>query len=74
MQDSLKKVAVTESKSTVGSGPLIPSRDWTNTDGHTITAAVKSASASNVIFLMTNGKSVDYPLAILDAAISVVTH
>jgi len=63
VQDALKKVAVTVSKPTAANGPLIPSRDWTNTDGHTITAAVKSASSSNVIFLMTNGKTVEYPLA-----------
>ncbi len=63
VHDALKKVTVAVSKSTAASGPLIPSRDWTNTDGHTITAAVKSASTSNVSFIMTNGKIVDYPLA-----------
>ena len=63
VHDALTKVAVAANKSTAAKGPLIPSRDWTNTDGNTITAAVKSASAGNVVFLMTNGKTVDYPLA-----------
>lgn len=63
VKDSLKKVVAAEGKPATSGGPLIPSRDWTNTDGHTITAAVKSATSSDVTFLMPNGSAVVYPLA-----------
>lgn len=41
---------------------LVPSREWTNTDGKTIRAAVKAADATNVSFLTDNGQVVSYPL------------
>ena len=63
VKDALKKVIAVGSKPSASAGPLIPSRDWTNADGHTITAAVKSATASDVTFLMPNGNAVVYPLA-----------
>jgi len=46
----------------VASGPLIPTRAWTNSDGHEIRAAVKTADASKVTFLLPNNKEVAYPL------------
>ncbi len=49
--------------STPPAGPLIASRAWTNSDGKEIRAAVKSADATTVTFLMDNGKEVKYPLA-----------
>ncbi len=48
------------------SGPLIPSRAWTNTQGQKITAAVKSADDTKAVFQMPNGKVVDYDLSKLD--------
>lgn len=41
---------------------LIEQRSWTNAEGQTIRAAVKKADDSNVTFLMTNGKTVEYSL------------
>ncbi|MCF7732363.1 MAG: TlpA family protein disulfide reductase [Akkermansiaceae bacterium] len=46
----------------VASGPLIPTRTWTNAEGREIRAAVKSVDETKVAFLMTNGKLVSYPL------------
>jgi thiol-disulfide isomerase/thioredoxin len=43
--------------------PLIDTRSWTNADGKEIRAAVKSADATNVTFIMDGGKEVKYPLA-----------
>jgi thiol-disulfide isomerase/thioredoxin len=43
-------------------GALIPTRTWTNLDGREISAAVKRADATNVTFLMPNGKEVAYRL------------
>ena len=48
------------------SGPMIPSRAWTNTQGQKITAAVKSADDTKVVFQLPNGKSVEYELTKLD--------
>lgn len=45
-----------------GGGTLIPTRTWTNSDGREISAAVKRADATNVTFLMPNGKEVAYRL------------
>ena len=39
------------------------SQDWTNTDGKTITAAVKSVTDEKLIFIMPNGKEMPYLLA-----------
>ncbi len=39
------------------------SQDWTNKDGKTITAAVKSVSQEDLIFIMPNGKEIRYLLA-----------
>lgn len=47
---------------TVSSGPLIPSRAWTNPQGQKITAAVKSADDTKVVFQMVGGKVVEYEL------------
>lgn len=43
-------------------GPLIPSRDWTNAQGQKITASVKSADDTKVVFQLANGKVVEYDL------------
>jgi thiol-disulfide isomerase/thioredoxin len=42
--------------------PLVASRAWTNSEGKSITAAVKSVDDAKVVFIMTNGKEVTYPL------------
>lgn len=47
---------------------LAPQQAWTNADGKTITAAILTADANSVIFLMPDGKSVAYPVAKLSAA------
>lgn len=44
------------------SGLLAESQTWTNTDGKTITAAVKSVDGTNVIFVM-SGREVPYQIA-----------
>ena len=54
--------AETKPSAVASSGPLIPSRAWTNAQGQKITAAVKSADDSKVVFQMTNGKVVEYAL------------
>jgi thiol-disulfide isomerase/thioredoxin len=41
---------------------LIEEREWTNATGGKIRAAVQSADETKVTFLMSNGKSVGYPL------------
>jgi thiol-disulfide isomerase/thioredoxin len=63
VEDALKQVgAAPATPSTTPAGPLIASRAWTNSDGQSITAAVKSADATTVTFIMANGKVVAYPL------------
>ena len=42
---------------------LIPSRAWTNAEGKSITAAVRSIDGSTVTFVMPDGKEVPYPVA-----------
>ncbi|MCG8601982.1 MAG: hypothetical protein MI807_17705 [Verrucomicrobiales bacterium] len=44
------------------SGLLAESQIWTNTDGKTITAAVKSVDGTNVVFVM-SGREVPYQIA-----------
>lgn len=39
-----------------------PSQEWTNTDGKKITAAIQSVKEDAVVFLMPDGRSLDYPL------------
>lgn len=51
------------SSATTAAAPLIATRAWTNADGKEIRAAVKSADATTVTFLMDGGKEVKYPLA-----------
>lgn len=63
VEGALKKSGAADGKATASVGPLIPSRAWTNSDGHAITAAVKSADDSNVTFIMPNGKLVVYSLS-----------
>jgi thiol-disulfide isomerase/thioredoxin len=46
----------------VAAGPLIASRSWKNSAGVEITAAVKSADATNVTFIMPNGQEVVYAM------------
>lgn len=41
---------------------------WENSEGRTITAAVKAVSGSTVTFVLKGGKTVDYPLEKLSAA------
>lgn len=43
-------------------GPLIASRGWTNSEGKTITAAVKSVDGTSIVFIMPNGKEMTYQL------------
>jgi len=64
VEDALNKVGATDPKTATAttSGPLVPSRAWTNSDGKSITAAVKSADATSVTFIMASGKEVVYPL------------
>ena len=52
---------------TVATGPLIPMRAWTNTEGHEIRAAVKKANDMNVTFLLADGREVTYQLDKLSA-------
>jgi len=43
-------------------GNLIEQREWTNSTGGSIRAAVKTANDKTVTFVMANGKSVEYAL------------
>ena len=52
------------SESSAPPAALCEAREWTNTDGKTITAAVKRVEGENVVFEM-NGKEVPYALASL---------
>lgn len=47
---------------------LAEEQAWTNAEGKTITAAILTADATTVTFLMPDGKSVSYPVAKLSAA------
>jgi len=68
IKDSLTKAkasAVGEAPTTappVASAPVVPTRVWTNSDGHEIRAAVSKIDATSVTFLMPNAKEVVYPL------------
>lgn len=44
-------------------GPLIASREWTNTDGKTIRAEVMRVEDANVVFRMSGGREVPYEIA-----------
>ncbi|NNE92691.1 MAG: hypothetical protein HKN23_13675 [Verrucomicrobiales bacterium] len=44
-------------------GLFAESQAWTNSDGKTITAAIKSVSDDSVKFIMADGRALDYPLA-----------
>lgn len=44
-------------------GELAPMRDWTNSDGKTIQAALVSITGDQVKFKLKNGRQVDYPIA-----------
>lgn len=57
--ETTKPSADTTSRDTL----LAESQEWMNTAGKTITAAIKSADAENVVFVMENGKEVTYPLS-----------
>ena len=48
-------------------GPLVETSTWTNSEGKEIRAAVKSADTKEVVFVMTGGKEVKYPLEKLSA-------
>jgi len=43
-------------------GPLVPERAWTNSEGKEVRAAVKAKDATSVTFVMHGGKEVKYPL------------
>ena len=43
-------------------GPIIPERAWTNSEGKEVVAAVKAKDATTVTFVMRGGKEVKYPL------------
>lgn len=43
-------------------GPIIPERAWTNSEGKEVLAAVKAKDATTVTFVMRGGKEVKYPL------------
>jgi len=43
--------------------PLIEQRTWTNSEGKTIKAAAISVQGDKVKFKLSNGKTVDYPIA-----------
>ena len=72
IKDSMNKVkssAATATPSTststspsVAAAPLVPTRVWTNSEGHEIRAAVSKVDATSVTFLMPNAKEVVYPL------------
>lgn len=47
---------------------LAEAQTWENADGKAITAAVKKVDESSATFVLTSGKTVDYPLAKLSAA------
>lgn len=51
----------------VSTGPLAPSQDWQNSDGKTIKAGIKEVNGESVVFSMTDGKEVAYPLSKLSA-------
>lgn len=45
------------------SSPLLPEQNWTNAEGQAMRAAVLEVSETEVVFLMSGGKKVTYPLA-----------
>lgn len=59
--DVAKKEAIPAKKTTNG-GLLLPSQDWTNSDGKKITAAVVRIIGDKVVFKMSTGKSVTFPI------------
>lgn len=66
IKDSLKKVK-SSAPAVAASGPIIPTRTWTNSDGREIRAAVSKVDTSSVTFLMSNGKEAVYPMDKLSA-------
>jgi len=61
IKDSLKKVK-SSTATVAATGPLIPTRAWTNSDGREIRAAVTKLDGSNVTFLLSSGKEAVYPM------------
>ena len=55
--------STTEETTSSDSGLLAESQAWTNTDGQTINAAIRKVEGDQVEFLMTDGRSIPYPLA-----------
>jgi len=47
----------------VASGPLLPTRAWTNSEGHEIRAAVRRVDSNTVTFLMPDDREIIYPLS-----------
>ena len=64
IKESMSKAKVSAAAETpaLASGPLVPTRSWTNSDGREIRAAVSKVDATSVTFLMPNAKEVVYPL------------
>ena len=55
--------STTEETTSSDSGLFAESQAWTNTDGQTINAAIRKVEGDQVEFLMTDGRSIPYPLA-----------
>lgn len=62
IKKALRDVKETEADTAVSSGNLFETRDWTNSEGKEIKAAVREATETEVTFLMFAGKIVKYPL------------
>ncbi|MGE9271120.1 MAG: TlpA family protein disulfide reductase [Verrucomicrobiales bacterium] len=64
VKKALKDVEEEEEKSSFASSSnLFESRTWTNAEGNSLKAAVRSATETEVTFVMFGGKVVKYPLA-----------
>jgi thiol-disulfide isomerase/thioredoxin len=67
IKKALREVSKEEEAPAAPAGPLVETSTWTNSEGKEIRAAVKSADSTQVVFLMTGGKEVKYPLEKLSA-------
>ncbi len=63
VEDALAASNSSDKAATAPAGNLIDERAWSNAAGGSIRAAVKSADDTKVVFLMSNGKSVEYALS-----------
>lgn len=68
IKNALKDVAKEKNEAVAEEKNLFETQTWTNDQGIEMKAAVKSASAESVTFLMPGGKVVEYPMTKLSEA------